>query len=161
MLLEGALDPGSSPVESLGRSGAWRTPGVKSLTTVALLRLRFKLIVRGRGQRMLLAEEAAMFAWDAASPAVLIGEAARLLLDEPATADLAPAARQRLVTKAIEQMPSVLEGTIAAYAGERAQVLVQDHARVRAAATGSARVNVEPVLPPDAIGLYVLIPAGH
>jgi hypothetical protein len=43
----------------------------------------------------------------------------------------------------------------------RAQVLAQDHARVRAAAAGSARVNVEPVLPPDVIGLYVLVPAGH
>jgi hypothetical protein len=135
MLLEGALDPGASPVESLGRAGAWPTLAVKTLTTVALLRLRFKLIVRGRGERMLLAEEAAMFAWDAApTQAVLTGEAARGLLDQPATADLAPPARQRLITRAVEQMPAMLEGAIGAYARQRAQALAEDHARVRAAA---------------------------
>jgi superfamily II DNA/RNA helicase len=162
MLLEGALDPGSSPVESLGRADAWPTLAVKTMTTVALLRLRFKLIVRGRGERMLLAEEAAMFARNAApTQTVLAGESARALLDQPATADLASPARQRLITRAIEQMPSMLEGAIAAYARERANALAEDHARVRAAAAGSARVAVEPVLPPDVIGLYVLVPASH
>jgi superfamily II DNA or RNA helicase len=162
MLLEGALDPGSSPVESLGRAGAWRTPAVKTVTTVALLRLRFKLIVRGRGERMLLAEEAAIVACGTApTPTVLTGQAARALLEQPAAADLAPPARQRQITKAIEQIPSLLEGPIAAYARERAKALAEDHARVRAAAAGSARVGVEPVLPPDVIGLYVLVPAGH
>jgi hypothetical protein len=39
MLLEGALDPRSSPVPSLGRAGAWPTPAVKTVTTIALLRL--------------------------------------------------------------------------------------------------------------------------
>jgi hypothetical protein len=58
-------------------------------------------------------------------------------------------------------MPEMLDRPIAAYAHERAKVLSEDHARVRAAAAGSARVAVEPVLPPDVIGLYVLVPAGH
>jgi hypothetical protein len=34
--LEGALDPGSSQVEPLGRVGAWSTSGVKTLTTILL-----------------------------------------------------------------------------------------------------------------------------
>ena len=38
-LLEGALDPGSSPVPPLGRAGAWLTAAVKTVTTVALLKL--------------------------------------------------------------------------------------------------------------------------
>jgi hypothetical protein len=83
------------------------------------------------------------------------------LLDLPASSDLAQVARQRLISKAIEQAPAMLEGPIAAHARERAQALAEDHARVRAAAAGSARVTVEPVLPPDVIGLYVLAPAGH
>jgi hypothetical protein len=162
MLLEGALDPAASPVPSLGRAGAWQTPAVKTVTTIALLRLRYKLNVHGRGERMLLAEEAAALAWDASQTRTLLtAEAARALLDEPASADLAQVARQRLITKAIEQMPSLLEGSIAGYARERAKALSEDHARVRAAATGSARVTVEPVLPPDVIGHYVLAPAGH
>src|SRR6516165_12150962 len=160
MLLEGALEPGSSPLPSLGRAGAWRTPTVKTVTTVALLRLRYKLTVRGRSERMLLAEEAATFACDAQSRTVLTGEPARALLDKPAAADLAQVARQRQIAKAIEQMPALLDGPIAAYARERAKGLSDDHARVRAAATGTARVTVEPVLPADVIGLYVLVPAG-
>ena len=122
MLLEGALDPGSSPVPSLGRAGAWPTTAVKTATTVTLLRLRYKLTVRGRNERMLLAEEAATLSWDAShSRIVLAGEAARALLDQPATADLAQVARQRLIGKAIEQMPALLDGSIAAYARERAK----------------------------------------
>jgi hypothetical protein len=162
MLLEGALDPASSPLPSLGRAGAWPTAAVKAATTVVLLRLRYKLTVRGRSERMLLAEEATTFACDAAqSQTVLTGEAARALLDHPAAADLAQVARQRLISKAIEQIPAVLEGPIAAYARERAKALSDDHARVRVAAARSARVTVEPVLPADVIGLYVLVPAGH
>jgi superfamily II DNA or RNA helicase len=162
MLFEGALDPSSSPVPSLGRTGAWPTPAVKTVTTVALLRLRYKLIVRGRNERMLLAEEATTLAWDASqSKIVLTAEAAWTLLDQPAQSDLAQVARQRLIAKAIAQVPAMLDGPIAAYARERAQALAEDHARVRTAAAGSARVAVEAVLPPDVIGLYVLVPAGH
>jgi superfamily II DNA or RNA helicase len=163
MLLEGALDPSSGPVPSLGRAGAWPTPAVKTVTAVALLRLRFKLIVtRGRRESMLLAEEAATLAWDAGPTQTIVsGEGARALLDAPASADLALVARQRLITRAIEQMPAMLDGPIAEYARERAKALAADHARVRAAAAGSARVSVEPVLPADVIGLFVLVPAGH
>jgi hypothetical protein len=162
MLLERALDPSSGSVASLGRVGAWPTPAVKTVTTVVLLRLRFKLIVRGRNERMLLAEEAAVLAWDASqTQTILTAEAARTLLEQPASADLAQVARQRLIDKAIEQMPAMLDGPIVTYARDRAKVLAEDHARVRVAAAGSVRVTVEPVLPPDVIGLYVLVPAWH
>jgi hypothetical protein len=162
MLLEGALDPTSTPVPSLGRAGAWPTAVVKTATTVLLLRLRYKLTVRGRKERMLLAEEAATFACDAGQPrTILTGEPARALLEHSAASDLAPVARQRLITRAVDQIPALLEGPIATYAGERAKALSEDHARVRAAATGSARVSVDVVLPADIIGLYVLVPGGH
>jgi hypothetical protein len=92
---------------------------------------------------------------------MLTAEATRALLEQAASSDLAQVARQRLVAKAIEQMPAVLNGPIGIYARDRAQALAADHARVRAAAAGSPRVTVEPVLPPDVIGLYVLVPAGQ
>jgi superfamily II DNA or RNA helicase len=161
MLLEAALDPGASPVPALGRAGAWPTTAVKTLTTITLLRLRYKLLVRGRGERLLLAEEAAALAWEAGEePIHLIAEAARALLEKPAAVDLAPPARQRLLTQAIGRLPSLLDGPISAYARERATVLADDHARLRLAAAGSARVAVEAVLPADVIGVYVLVPAG-
>jgi hypothetical protein len=161
-LLEGALDPGSSPVPSLGRAGAWLTEAVKAVTTVALLRLRYKLTVHGRRERLLLAEEASALAFaDTGAAAVLAGESARALLEHPATGDLAAVARQRLVSQARERIATALEGTIAAHTRERAEALAEDHARVRAAAAGAARVTVEPIVPADIIGLYVLVPAVH
>lgn len=55
-LLEGALDPMGQ--DKLGRAGAWPTSAVQSMTTLALLRLRFKLTVHGRRDKLLLVEEA-------------------------------------------------------------------------------------------------------
>ena len=161
-LLEGALDPGSSPVPSLGRAGAWPTTAVKAVTTVVLLRLRYKLTIHGRRERLLLAEEARVLAFEGAgAQPVLTGEPARALLDRPATSDLVAAARQRLVNQARERIAAALEGSIATYARERGEALAGDHARVRAAAVGSARVTVEPIVPADIIGLYILVPATH
>jgi hypothetical protein len=161
-LLEGALDPGSSPVPSLGRAGVWQTTDVKAVTTVVLLRLRYKLTIHARVERLLLAEEAGALAYEAAgAQPILTGEPARALLEHGASDDLKSVARQRLINQARERIAAALEGSIAVYARERALALAEDHARVRAAAAGSARVTVEPIAPADVIGLYVLVPAVH
>ncbi|WP_460253463.1 helicase-related protein [Acidiphilium sp. MT5] len=157
-LLEGALDPSAAALPALGRTGAWPTDQVRTVTTVLLLRLRFKLTVHGRRERLLLVEEAGTLALEANRDAPsLAGEAARALLAHPASGDLAPIARDRLLTQARDRVRTVLPTTIADYARERARELADDHARVRSAA-GAPRVHVEPVLPPDVIGLYVLLP---
>jgi hypothetical protein len=146
-------------VPSLGRAGAWPTTAVKVVTTIALLRLRYKLTIHGRRERMLLAEEAGALAFEGAGASpILAGERTRALLEHPATGDLEAVARRRLIAQARERIATALEGSIADYAQERAEVLAKDHARVRAAAAGSARVGVEPVLPADVVGLYVLVP---
>jgi hypothetical protein len=130
--------------------------------TIALLRLRYKLTIHGRRERLLLAEEAGAIAFGGASAKpILAGEPARVLLEHPATGDLEVVARQRLIIQARERIAAALERSIAAYAQERAKVLANDHARVRAATAGSARVTVEPMAPVDIIGLYVLVPGVH
>jgi|SRR5579884_387910 hypothetical protein len=160
-LFEGALDPGSAPALSLGRAGAWPTSGVKSVTTILLLRLRFKLTVYGRRERLLLVEEAGALAFDVSvAEAKATGEDALALLDHPAAGDLAPIARNRILNQARDRAVNTYGAAIAAHARKRAMELGEDHARVRAAAAGVARVSVEPVLPPDIIGLYVLLPQG-
>jgi superfamily II DNA or RNA helicase len=159
-LLEGALDPGSASVPALGRAGAWPTSAVNIMTTVALLRFRFKLTVAGRRERLLLAEEAGALAWQPGSTEpVFAAEEARTLLESSASGNLEPVARARLLSQVCQRIGTVLAASIAAQSRERARILAEDHTRVRAAATGSARVSVEPVLPPDIIALYVLVPA--
>ena len=156
-LVEASLDPETLSGLGIGRVGAWPTAAVQQITRVALLRVRFKLTVHARKERLLLAEEAALIAIDGGR-IVAVGEAARELLNAPAMADLAPVARDRFITKAKEDLPRVLEGPIAEFVRLRAQELMGDHARLRAASGTASRVTVQAILPPDVIGLFVLMP---
>lgn len=157
-LVEASLDPESLPKLGIGRVGAWPAPAVEQLTRLALLRIRFKLTVHARKERLLLAEEAALVALHGQT-IVATGEAARALLGTPAAADLANVARDRFIGKAREDLPKLLDGPLADFVADRAEELMRDHARLRAAAGSASRVTVEAVMPPDIIGLFVLIPS--
>lgn len=157
-LVEASLDPESLSSLGIGRVGAWPTAAVREMTRLVLLRIRYKLTVHARRERLLLAEEAALMAIKGHT-VVATGEAARDLLNTPATADLAPSARDRFVTKAKEDLPSLLDGPLSAFVRSRAEQLMQDHARLRAAAGSASRVTVEAVTPPDVVGLFVLMPS--
>jgi superfamily II DNA or RNA helicase len=157
-LLEASLDPEALSGLGIGRVGAWPTTAVQQVTRVALLRIRYKLTVHARKERLLLAEEAALVAIQGGN-IVEIGEAARALLNTPAAADLATSARDRFIAKAKEDLPGLIAGPLAAFVGSRAEELMQDHARLRTAAGSAPRVTVEAVLPPDVIGLFVLMPS--
>lgn len=156
-LVEASLDPDTLSGLGIGRVGAWPTAAVQQLTRVVLLRVRFKLTVHARKERLLLAEEAALIAIEGGR-IVAASEAARKLLNAPAMADLAPVARDRFIAKAKEDLARLLEGPIADFVRLRAQELMADHARLRAASGSAARVTVEAVLPPDVIGLFTLMP---
>lgn len=157
-LVEASLDPEALSGLGIGRVGAWPTSAVQQMTRLALLRIRFKLTVHARKERLLLAEEAALVAIQG-SRIVAAGEAARELLNTPADADLAPSARDRFIAKAKEDLPGLLDGPLAEFVRSRAEELMQDHARLRAAVGSASRVTVEAVLPPDVIGLFVLMPS--
>lgn len=157
-LVEASLDPETLSGLGIGRVGAWPTSAVKNMSRLALLRIRYKLTVHARRERLLLAEEAALVVLEAGQ-VVASGDAARMVLDTPAASDLAPVARDRFVRQAKEALPGLLDGPIAAFVRARAEELAEDHARLRAAAGSASRVTVEAVLPPDVIGLFVLIPS--
>ncbi|EPX87823.1 Superfamily II DNA/RNA helicase, SNF2 family [Rubellimicrobium thermophilum DSM 16684] len=156
-LVEASLDPEALSGLGIGRVGAWPSAAVRQVTRLALLRIRFKLTVHARKERLLLAEEAALVAMQDGR-IVATGDAARELLNAPAEADLAPSARDRFIARAKEDLPGLLNGPLAAFARSRAEDLMQDHARLRTASGAATRVTVEPVLPPDVIGLFVLLP---
>ena len=157
-LVEASLDPEALSGLGIGRVGAWPTPAVQQVIRVVLLRIRFKLSVHGREERLLLAEEAALVALQG-DKIIASGEAARALLNTPATSDLALSARDRFIGKAKEELRSLIDRPLAEFVRTRADELMQDHARLRAAAGSASRVTVEAVLPPDVIGLFVLMPS--
>jgi hypothetical protein len=157
-LVEASLDPESLSGLGIGRVGAWPTAAVHQMTRLALLRVRYKLTIHARKERLLLAEEAALVAIQG-SRIVAAGELARSLLNASAMADLALVARDRFIAKAKEDLPSQVRGPIAEFVRSRAQALMADHASLRAASGSASRVTVEAVLPPDVIGLFVLMPS--
>jgi Arc/MetJ family transcription regulator len=165
-LLESALQPSETMGRSLGRCGVWATRDVSTQTFVLLMRLRFKLLVHGRQEKLLLVEEARVLAFTGiADVHSYIGEEAFELLRSPATENLAPVAQERIVRQTLTRIEAMRgeNGPITAYASQRAKVLLVDHERVRSATAsmpGAPRVTVEPVLPPDVLGVYVLIPGG-
>lgn len=157
-LVEASLDPEALTDLGLGRVGAWETAAVPRLTRVLLLRIRYKLTVHARRERLLLAEEAAVVALQG-NELVASENTALELLHSEATSNLANSAQERFIQKAKSELPVLLEGPLTAFVRSRAEELAQDHARLRAASAGSAsRVTVEPIIPPDVIGLFVLMP---
>lgn len=160
-LAEGALDPEGAAFRPLGRCGAWRTRAVAQMTTLMLLRLRFKLITSGRTNRLLLAEEATGIAFGGLVPApILEGHSAIELLEAEAAGNLDELAAARQLQRAHERLVSY-QSAIEAFAAERGAALSADHLRLTEAARGGATVEVVPVLPADVIGLYVLLPEGE
>lgn len=160
-LLEAALDPSSSPIPPIGRTGAWPTPAVNAITTLALLRLRFKLVIRARRERLLVVEEAAAIAFEGSATAPsAVGLEAWSLLEAKASGNLADSARDRMIEQARNRVASLLDGSIARYSHERAKQLAEDHSRVRVAGINVPKISVEPVLPADVMGVFALVPGG-
>ena len=156
-LVEGSLDKVAMPTLGLGRVGAWRTISVSAKTTLMLLRIRFKLTVHSRKEQFLLAEETTVIAIQEGN-VVASGDDARAMLNDSATSNIDSHAQRRLTSEATAKLPDLLDGPIRQFVAERENDLLEDHARLRIAATASPRVSVRACQPPDVIGLFTLIP---
>lgn len=159
----GGLDVDDPSV--LGRVGCWVTTGVSARTTLALLRLRHQLVTRrGRQERMMLVEEAAAVAWVGHGGERAEAVDALALLQHPPVDDVPPHVRAREADRAIGLLRE-REAELEAFAAERANALLDDHLRVRAAAfrdekaeTRERSARVEALPRPDVIGVFVLLP---
>ena len=156
-LVEASLDREALPGLGVGRVGVWPTTAVSALTLIMLLRIRYKLTIHARREKLLLAEEAALAAIRG-NNILASGKEVREMLNTPATANLAPGAMERRINSAKADLPELLTGALADFVNNRADELAEDHARLRAAARPASRVSVEAVHPPDVIGMFVLMP---
>ncbi len=154
-LAHGAGEDARDPAV-LGRVGCWITDAVNAKTTLALVRLRHQLVAqKDKRTTTLLVEEASAVAWNRSEE--LDADVALGLLAAPPRADVPP----HVQTRTIEQALAELEGRRAeldALAQRRAEALLADHRRVREAADARGRYEVKALLPPDVIGLFVLLP---
>lgn len=156
-LLESSLDSETPLTLGVGRVGAWPSEAVSEKTTLALLRIRFKLHVSSRKRQLLLAEEAALVAIQNGK-VTASGDEVREWLYAPAISNIAEVARTRFVSEIHSQKQNNLSGALRRFIRQREFELSEDHARVRRAAKASPEVRVEAVFPPDIIGMFVLLP---
>ena len=75
----------------------------------------------------------------------------------PPAGDPPPHVRDRVVAQALSQLGERL-ADLDAVASRRAQALLSDHERVRESSRGRGGHEVHALLPPDVIGLFVLLP---
>ncbi len=158
-LLNDDTDAAASDPSVLGRAGCWISEGVHGRTTVALLRLRHRLLSRRqRRSTTLMVEEATALAWVAGQTAApLTGPEALSLLALPPAGDPPRHVREREVARALARLPG-RAADLEAFAAARAQVLLDDHLHVREASRAAGSTSVEAFPRPDVIGVYVLLP---
>ena len=157
-LLEESLQ-GDSVIAA--RAAATVTDAVDVITTVYLLRLRHQLAyVRRREPYQLMAEETVtLVVRGRTNPEWLSDTSVLKLLECTPAGNLPRELMEREIHSALDFLranPNRLEQL----ARERADVLLADHRRVREAARDVGQYSVEPCLPVDVIGVYVLLPAG-
>ena len=134
--------------------------GVEGRVAVLLLRLRHHLHLGGRHRTLpTLAEEilAVGFTGTPESPQWLSSEIVEAALAAPPTANPPASLASSQATTVVEGLPT-LQPALEAIATQRAEELRDAHVRVRAGARASKSVTVEPVLPVDVLGAFVLIP---
>ncbi|HXF62085.1 MAG TPA: hypothetical protein VNK95_10735 [Caldilineaceae bacterium] len=158
-VLDTALDPSADGVAR--RCGAIRTRAVTQTTTLLLLRYRFHIIThKGDREFSLLAEESELAGFRGAphTPQWLAPDEAEALLQAEPDQNIAPGQATQFLQRIIAALPDLgrdLDQRVLA----RGEELLAAHQGVRAAArlTG-VRHRVEPQLPPDVLGVYVLLP---
>ena len=153
-LVEGAL----TGDDGLPRAGAWTVRSEEPMRTLALLRIRHRIRRASAGASdFLLAEEIVPLLWRGTDQEPRAsGLEALAVLSEERGATLPDPVRRRQVDAARERIAA--SGSLSPFLAQRAADLAEDHDRLRAAASGRARTVVEPIEPPDLIGLYVIVP---
>ncbi len=158
-VMDAALDPLLQGVAR--RCGAIRTRAVTVRTTLLLARFRYHILtLRGEQETALLAEDCRVIGFTGAPDTAkwLAPDEAEALLDARPDANITPQQASDFVRRAVDGFDHLREALNVA-AEQRGQEVLDAHRRVRAAArmTG-VRYAVQPQLPPDVLGVYVLLP---
>jgi superfamily II DNA or RNA helicase len=157
--MDAALDP---LLDGLARRcGAIRTRAVQQRTTLLLVRLRYHILTqKGDEETALLAEDCQLLGFIGAPSNAqwLAPEQAEALLDAQPAANITPQQGSDFIQRVIDGFEHLREPLNEA-AVQRGQELLDAHQRVRAATrVKGVRYDVRPHLPPDVLGIYVLLP---
>ena len=144
----------------IGRAAAVFSRSVQKPVTLYLMRVRSRMQQKN-GDLQQLAEEMLLwgFSGSADQPEVLAADTAQQLMMSAELSDSLPEnRRERLLDYALRDFET-LQPHILAIARQRAEAAVEAHERYRKKIAGEAAfTSVAPVLPPDLLGLFILLP---
>ena len=153
----------NSDQAKVARCGAIRTQKVQKRTTILLVRHRMHIILTQKSsQTPLLAEDVQVlvFTGSPENAVWLENDEAKQLLNQDIVPDenIHPQQAKRFVDKVI-QGNQLLMPYLEEQAKANAQKVLEAHQRVRDASNlRTGKYKVEPNLPPDILGIYVLLP---
>ncbi len=144
------------------RCGVFRTSAIQTKTVLLLLRYRFHLIQYYENQiHRSLVEDSQILAFTGPleEPHWLNEQEFSILLDSRPTANVLGEIAYDQINKILEKYP-IIQPRLEEFAKNRAQELLESHLRVRNAALFKAKENpqIEPIQPPDLLGIYVYLP---
>lgn len=159
-VLDQALDPAArdaAPVAA--RCGLVRTRRVTVRTTLIVARFRYHLKPRVSEDLTLLCEEIVPLAFHGTvqSPQWIEGDQAEALLSARPDANLNSTLVDQQLPLLLGGLPE-LQTALEKMAAQRASLQLEAHERVREALRAKAKVRIEPVLPVDILGAYLLLP---
>ena len=158
--LDQALDPAARDAHTIAsRCGVISSSAVSVRTTLVLARFRYHLRTTAAIKEAVLCEEIIPLAYQgsATQPQWLTGEEGELLLNAKPERNLIPTAIEQQIGLLIDSYSSIQQA-LGIVAKDRAEAQLQAHKRVRQAAKSKGRVTIEPVLPVDILGAYVILP---
>lgn len=157
--IDQALDEAARDATSVAsRCGVIATSAVTQRTTLVLARFRYHLKAAGAVETILCEEVVPMAATGMAAGLTWLApaEAEPLLYARPES-NLTSTAIQQQIGLMVKSLPAI-QASLVPIASTRAAAQLAAHERVRDAAKTKGRVAIEPVLPVDLLGAYILLP---
>lgn len=157
-VMDQALDAAARDDRAVAaRCGVMFTKAVDQRTTLVLARFRYHLKEQDRDAAVLCEEILPLaFTGTASEPVWLEDDAAEALLTATPSQNIGQSALDQQLERLLPSLPSVRDA-LGKVAPARASAQLEIHKRVRAATKTSQRLTVQPVLPVDILGAYVLL----
>lgn len=157
-IISNAFEEGNNPYD-LARTCVIRANEVATKTTLVMFRVR-NVVKEVRSKQESVAEE--MYLWGYRGlgdqlETLNFKEARQLLMEAVPTANLSFEMQENILTDELQSFEDKKDIFIE-IATERADKLVEAHSRFKALIGGRSYEKSTPILPPDVLGVYVLMP---
>jgi len=159
-VLDQALDPAARESKAIAaRCGVIATSSVDTRTTLIVARFRYHLRIGADGAETILCEEIVPMAFTGSTsePEWLDVDTSEKLLRASPDRNLIRTAIDQQIGLLMESLPA-LSKSLPDVAKQRAAIQLEAHERARKSLRSKKKVTIEPVLPIDILGAYILLP---